>query len=325
MDQRCLGRSGLQVSTIGLGCNNFGGRVDMEGARRVVHAALDAGITLFDTADVYGALGIGTATSHKGASEEILGAILGAHRREVVIATKFGMAMEDTGRLSGASRRYIVRAAEDSLRRLGTDWIDLYQQHRFDPQTPIEETLRALDDLVRAGKVRYVGCSNFAAWQVTDAIWTAHDRNLTPFVSCQDELSLLVRSAEAELLPAMARFGLGLLPYFPLASGMLTGKYRRNATLPEGARLTSTQRLADRYLTDRYWPVVERLTDFCEARGHTLVELAFSWLLSRSPVASVIAGATAPEQVQQNAAAGGWTLTEAELAEIDAITGLQPA
>ena len=318
MDHRTLGRSGLLVSTIGLGCNNFGGRIDLEASRLVIHAALDAGITLFDTADVYGALGI--ATSHKGASEEILGAVLGPRRQDIVLATKFAMPMDEDGRKMGAARRYIVRAVEDSLRRLRTDWIDLYQQHRFDPQTPLEESLSALDDLVRAGKVRYVGCSNFAAWQVADAMWTAHDRHLTPFISCQDELSLLVRDADQELLPAAERFGLGLLPYFPLASGMLTGKYRRNAVMPEGARLTSTQRLADRYLTDAHWPKVEKLADFCATRGHTMVELAFSWLLAHRPVASVIAGATRVDQVTQNAAAGAWKLTAEDLAELDALT-----
>jgi aryl-alcohol dehydrogenase-like predicted oxidoreductase len=320
MKQRSVGRSGLQVSAIGLGCNNFGGRIGLEDARKVVHAALDAGITLFDTADVYGALGIGTATSYKGASEDLLGQILGPNRREIVLATKFAMPMNDAGTRSGASRRYIMRAVEDSLTRLKTDWIDLYQQHSFDPKTPLEESMRAMDDLVRAGKVRYIGCSNFAAWQVADAMWTADDRGLTPFVSCQDELSLLVRKADAELLPAMERFGLGLLPYFPLASGLLTGKYRRNATMPEGARLTNTQRLADRYLTDRHWPVVEKLADFCAARGHTMVELAFSWLLSRGVTASVIAGATRVEQVQQNATAGDWVLSPEDLAEIDTLT-----
>ena len=320
MQQRNVGRSGLRVSSIGLGCNNFGGRIGLEQAREVVHAALDAGITLFDTADVYGAHGAGTANGHKGASEEILGQILGPRRQEVVLATKFAMPMDEGGQRVGASRRYIMQAVEDSLRRLKTDWIDLYQQHSPDAQTSIEETLRALDDLVRSGKVRYVGCSNFAAWQVADAMWTAQERHLTPFVSCQDELSLLVRKADAELLPAMERFGLGLLPYFPLASGLLTGKYRRNATMPQGARLTNTQRLADRYLTDRHWPVVETLQDFCTARGHTMVELAFSWLLSRRVTASVIAGATQVDQVRQNAAAGGWALTAEELAELDAIT-----
>ena len=320
MQQRTVGRSGLQVSAVGLGCNNFGGRIGLDGAREVVHAALDCGITLFDTADVYGALGIGTATSYKGASEEILGEILGPNRKDIVIATKFAMAMDESGQRVGASRRYIMRAVEDSLRRLKTDWIDLYQQHSPDPKTPIEETMRALDDLVRSGKVRYVGCSNFPAWQVADAMWTAQERHLTPFISCQDELSLLVRKADAELVPAMERFGLGLLPYFPLASGLLTGKYRRNATMPEGARLTNTQRLAERYLTDRHWPLVEALQDFCAARGHTMVELAFSWLLSRPVVASVIAGATRVDQVRQNAAAGGWALTPEDLAELDRIT-----
>ena len=319
MELRNLGRSGLQVSAVGLGCNNFGGRIDLEQSRRVVHAALDAGITLFDTADVYGGLGIGS--SHKGASEEILGAILGPHRREVVIASKFCMPMDDSGRRVGASRRWIVQAVEDSLTRLRTGWIDLYQQHAFDAKTPLEESMAAMDDLVRAGKVRYLGCSNFAAWQVADAMWTAKSAGSTPFVSCQDEYSLLVRKAEAELLPAMQRFGLGLLPYFPLASGLLTGKYRRNAALPEGARLTDTQRLADRYLTDTHWPKVERLSDFCAARDRGMVELAFSWLLSHPTVSSVIAGATKVEQVRQNAAAGNWTLTADELAELDAMTG----
>jgi aryl-alcohol dehydrogenase-like predicted oxidoreductase len=307
MDYRNLGRSGLQVSTIGLGCNNFGGRIDLEASRIVVHAALDAGITLFDTADVYGSAGIPTA--HKGASEEILGSLIGPHRREIVLATKFAMPMDDDGKLAGASRRYIVRAVEDSLKRLRTDWLDLYQQHRFDDKTPIEESLAALDDLVRSGKVRYIGCSNFAAWQVADAMWTAHDRHLTPFISCQDELSLLVRGADKELLPD-----------FPLASGLLTGKYQRNAVMPEGARLTTTQRLAERYLTDTNWPQVEKLADFCATRGHTMVELAFSWLLSRGPVASVIAGATKAEQVAQNAVAGNWKLTTEDLAELDQIT-----
>ena len=317
MEHRTLGRSGLQVSAIGLGCNNFGQRIDLEQARRVVHAALDAGITLFDTADVYG--GLGQPGAHKGASEEILGAILGANRREVVVASKFAMPMDDSGRRVGASRRWIVQAVEDSLTRLRTGWIDLYQQHSFDPKTPLEETMAALDDLVRAGKVRYLGCSNFAAWQVADAMWIARAAGSTPFVSCQDEYSLLVRKLEPEMLPAMERFGLGLLPYFPLASGLLTGKYRRNATMPEG-RLTTTQRLADRFLIDPHWAKVEKLTDFCAERGRTMVELAFSWLLARGVVSSVIAGATRVDQVQQNAAAGGWALTAEDLAELGAIT-----
>jgi aryl-alcohol dehydrogenase-like predicted oxidoreductase len=312
-----LGRSGLRVSTIGLGCNNFGGRIGLEASRAVIHAAFDAGITLFDTADIYGSQGDG----HHGASEEILGQTLGARRNDIVLATKFGMQMGNEDKKSGASRRYIVRAVEDSLTRLRTTWIDLYQQHQFDPATPIDETLHALDDLVRAGKVRYIGCSNFASWQVADAAWTARGSHLTPFISCQDELSLLVRGIEREVLPAATHFGLGMLPYFPLASGLLTGKYQRNTTLPEGARLTNTQRLADRYLTDANWPAVEKLTDFAASQGHSLVELAFSWLLSHAPVASVIAGATKPEQVAVNVAAGSWILTPEDHTAIDAITG----
>jgi aryl-alcohol dehydrogenase-like predicted oxidoreductase len=212
-----------------------------------------------------------------------------------------------------------MRAVEDSLRRLKTDWIDLYQQHEPDPLTPIEETLRALEDMIRAGKVRYVGCSNFPAWQMVDAVWTARSTGLSGFVSCQDEVSLLVRKHEDALMPAMRAHGLGLLPYFPLASGLLTGKYRRNATMPEGARLTKTQRLADRYLTEANWAVTEKLADFAQARSRTLLELAFSWLLARPPVTSVIAGATKPEQIRANVAAGGWALTPAEIAEVDAI------
>jgi aryl-alcohol dehydrogenase-like predicted oxidoreductase len=276
----------------------------------VVHAAIDAGITLLDTADVYG---------ERGGSETAMGEILGARREEIVLATKFAMPMDDTGRSQGASRRYIVQACEASLRRLRTDRIDLYQQHRFDPLTPIEETLRALDDLIRAGKVLYVGCSNFASWQMADAQWTAKEVGTAGFVSMQEELSLLVRGNGREVLPAADAHGLGLLPYFPLASGLLTGKYRRNQPMPEGARLTKTQRLADRYLTDVNWARSEKLADFAEARGHTLLELAFSWLLAQRPVSSVIAGATRPEQITQNVAAAGWVLTPEELAEIDTI------
>jgi aryl-alcohol dehydrogenase-like predicted oxidoreductase len=313
MEIRNLGRSGLRVSSIGLGCNNFGGRIDLEATRRVVHRALDLGITLFDTADVYG---------ERGGSETCLGQVLGDQRKDIVLATKFALPMDDAEVLKGASRRYIMRAVEDSLRRLKTDWIDLYQQHRPDPLTPIEETLRALDDLVRQGKVRYIGCSNLPAWQVVEAQWTARHEGLNPFVSCQDEYSLVVRNiVEPELAPAMQRYGMGLLPFFPLASGLLTGKYKRNTPLPGDARLANTPRLADRYLTERNWAIAERLDDWVSARGHTLLELAFSWLLAQAPVSSVIAGATKPEQLDANVKAGAWTLTSAELAEIDALTG----
>jgi aryl-alcohol dehydrogenase-like predicted oxidoreductase len=312
MELRNLGQSGLRVSVIGLGCNNFGGRIDDDATRAVIHKALDLGITLFDTADTYG---------ERGGSETTMGKILGDDRKRIVLATKFGMPMDDVGVKVGGSRRYIMQAVEDSLRRLRTDWFDLYQIHAPDPRTPIEETLRALDDLIHQGKVRYIGCSNFAAWQVVEAQWTAKANKLHAFVSCQDEYSLLVRQVvEPQLKPAMLKYGMGLLPFFPLASGLLTGKYRRNTALPAGTRLASTQRLADRYLTERNWPIAEQLGDFAQQRGHTLLELAFSWLLAQSPVASVIAGATRPEQLEQNVKAGGWKLSAEELAEIDRIT-----
>ena len=310
MERRNLGQSGLLVSAIGLGCNNFGGRIGLEETRAVVHKAIDLGITLLDTADTYG---------ERGGSETLMGQVLGDRRKDIVLATKFGNPMDDVGVKKGGARRYIMTAVEDSLRRLRTDWIDLYQIHGFDPLTPIEETLRALDDLVHQGKVRYIGCSNFPAWRVTEAHWTARTLGLNRFVSCQDEYSLIVRDAEASLMPAARAAGMGLLPYFPLASGLLTGKYRSNAPMPAGARLTATQRLADRYLTERNWTIAERLADFAEARGRTMLELAFSWLLAQAPVASVIAGATRPEQLEQNVRAGGWALTAEELAEINRI------
>ncbi len=311
MEIRNLGASGLRVSAIGLGCNNFGGRIDQAATRAVIHAAVDAGITLFDTADVYG---------ERGGSEAAMGQVIdAAMRKRIVLATKFGSPMADDGEHQGASRAWIMRAVEDSLARLKTDWIDLYQLHKPDPRTPLAETLRALDDLVRAGKVRYVGVSNMPAWQVVEANAIAREMGLTSFISCQDEYSLLVRDAETELMPMMRAHGLGLLPYFPLASGLLTGKYRRNAPMPEGARLTKTQRLADRYLTESNWAKAEKLAEYTEAHGHTLLDLAFAWLLAKAPVASVIAGATKPEQIKQNVAAGGWALDAATVAEIDAL------
>jgi aryl-alcohol dehydrogenase-like predicted oxidoreductase len=314
--QRNLGKSGLLVSLVGLGCNNFGIRIDLEASRKVVHKALDVGITLLDTADIYG---------NKGGSEDFLGQILGSRRKDIVLATKFAMPMDDAETLKGASRRYIMRAVEDSLRRLRTDWIDLYQQHRPDPLTPMEETLRALDDLVRQGKVRYIGCSNLPAWQVVEAQWTAKHHNLNAFVSCQDEYSLVVRDIEKDLVPAMQAYDLGLLPFFPLASGLLTGKYKRNAPLPEGTRLANTQRLADRYISEANWAIVEKLSAFAASRGHTLLELAFSWLTSRPYVSSVIAGATKPEQIEQNVKAVDWAMTPEEIAEIDKISAKTPA
>jgi aryl-alcohol dehydrogenase-like predicted oxidoreductase len=311
MEIRNLGSSGLRVSSIGLGCNNFGGRIDLEATRAVIHKAIDLGITLFDTSDTYG---------ERGGAETAMGQVFGDRRKDIVLATKFGNPMDDIGVKQGGARRYIMTALEDSLRRLRTDWIDLYQIHSFDPCTPIEETLRAMDDLVRQGKVRYIGCSNFPAWRLTEAHWTARLHGLNRFVSHQDEYSLTFRSPEAELMPAARAAGMGMLPYSPLASGLLTGKYRRNAPLPPGTRLAGTQRLADRYLTTRNWAIAEKLGDFVEVRGKSMLELAFSWLLSRAPVTSVIAGATRPEQVAQNVKAGAWILTADELAEIDLIT-----
>jgi len=312
VEQRTLGKSGLLVSVVGLGCNNFGGRTDFDGSKKVIHKAFDLGINLLDTADIY---------ANKGGSEEVIGKVLGDRRKDIVLATKFCGQMDEAGKLKGASRRYIMGAVEASLKRLRTDWIDLYQIHMPDPLTPMEETLRALDDLVTAGKVRYVGCSNHKAWQVTEAEWISRRDGIERFVSCQDEYSLIVRDAEKELIPAMQSYGIGLLPYFPLAGGMLTGKYKRNAPMPEKSRLSYMQPLADRYMTEGNWQIVEKLTDFAAKRGRTMLELAFSWLACRPTVASVIAGATKPEQLEQNAAAAGWALMPADMAEIDKLSG----
>lgn len=311
MKYRNLGRSGLRVSLIGLGCNNFGGRIGLDATRAVVDKAIDCGITRFDTADIYG---------ERGGSETLLGEVLGSRRKDIVLASKFGMEMDDAGAKVGGSRRWMMRAVEESLTRLKTDWLDLYQYHRPDPLTPIDETLRAFEDMIRQGKVRYIGCSNMPSWQVATAQWTAKDMGATPFVSAQDEYSLVVRDAEKELIPALQHYGLGLLPYFPLASGLLTGKYKRNAPMPEGARLTNTQRLANRYLTDGNWEKAEKLGDYAAAQGRTMVELAFSWLASQPVVSSVIAGATRPEQIAANVKAADWVLTADDVAAIDAIT-----
>ena len=308
MKTRRLGASGLQVSEVGIGCNNFGMRIDQTAATAVVDAAIEAGITLFDTADVYG----GTE------SEVMLGKALGTRRQDVVVATKFGVQLGDDPRKAGGSRRWIMRAVEDSLSRLRTDYIDLYQLHFPDPQTPVEETLRALDDLVRQGKVRYIGASNFTGWQVADADHLARREGLNRFTSAQNEYSLLKRGVEAELLPACEHFGLGLLPYFPLASGLLTGKYRRGEAPPEGSRM-ATMGWAAKSLTDDNFARVEALDAWAGERGHSLLELAFAWLLAHAPVSSVIAGATRPQQVQANAKSAAWTLTAEDLAAIDAV------
>jgi aryl-alcohol dehydrogenase-like predicted oxidoreductase len=311
LEQRNLGSSGLIVSAVGLGCNNFGGRSDFAATRAVVHKALDLGVTLFDTSDTYG---------EGGASEEYLGRALAGRRHEIVLASKFARPMDQSGRLQGASRRYIISAVEASLRRLNTDYIDLYQQHIADPRPPIEETLRALDDLVHQGKVRYIGCSTLSAWQVVEAQWTSIHHGLERYVSCQERYNLLERELDDQLMPVIQSYRLGLIPFAPLANGLLTGKYRRDAPLPAGARLTTTPRTAERYLTEANWAAVERLAGFCATRGHTLLELAFSWLLHRPGVASVIAGATNPEQVEANVRAAGWPLSRGDMDEIDRLT-----
>lgn len=309
MEKRKLGNSGLEVSVVGLGANNFGGRIDQEATRRVVHKALDLGVTLIDTADAY----------NSGGSEDLLGQILGERRRQVVLATKFGMTTDGSRSLAGASRGYIAQAVEGSLKRLRTDWIDLYQLHRPDPATPIEETLRALDALVRQGKVRHVGCSNLSGAQVEEAQRTAQQGRLTPFASTQDRYSLLERGIERELVPIMQKNGMALLPYFPLASGLLSGKFKRGAPLPPNTRM-SQRRYSDRFVNDRNWRLVEELDAFARSRGRSLLELAFGWLLGQPVVASIPAGASTPEQVEQNVRAAGWKLSAEELAEADRIT-----
>jgi aryl-alcohol dehydrogenase-like predicted oxidoreductase len=305
-----LGNSGLVVSVVGLGTNNLGMKLDMEASREVVHAALDEGITLFDTADSYGA------------SEERLGEILQGRRDDVILATKFGSDVRKRGLSNGedwgarGSRRYVVRAVESSLRRLRTDWIDLYQLHWPDPATPIEETLAALDDLVRAGKVRYLGSSNMRGWQVAEAEWTARTRHLHRFVSAQNEYSLLNRGIETELVPALQEYRIGLLPYFPLASGLLTGKYRRGAAAPQNSRLANRPE----QLTDDAFDKVEALESFAKQRGVSILDVAIGGLAAQPAVASVIAGATSRDQVERNVAAGRWQPSREDLAELDAIT-----
>lgn len=285
-------------------------RIGLEETRKVVDKAIECGINFFDTADSYG---------NMGGSETLLGETLGPRRNQIILATKFSSPMQAGVTRKNSSRAYIMTAVEASLRRLKTDWIDLYQMHYFDPLTPLEETLRALDDLVHQGKVRYIGCSNFATWQIVEAQWTSRHYNLHSFVTCQDEYSLLVRQIEQEKLPVMQAYGLGLLPYFPLASGMLTGKYTRDARPGSDTRFGAWKRLGDRYSTSENWAAVEALKEFAESRGHSLTELAFSWLLQHPNVASVIAGATKPEQVEQNAKAAAWQLSSEDLKTIDAL------
>jgi len=312
MQFRRLGTSGLVVSVVGLGTNNLGMKLDDEQSREVVHAALDEGITLFDTSDSYGA------------SEERLGRLLDGRRDDVVLATKFGSDVRPRGNSNGedwgarGSRRYVRRAVEASLRRLRTDWIDLYQLHRPDPATPIEETLSALDDLVHEGKVRYVGSSNFAGWQVADAEWVARTRGFERFVSAQNEYNWLRRDIEDDLVPALEQYGIGLLPFFPLASGLLTGKYRRGQAPPNGSRIQAWGR--ESLLTDATFDVVEGLEAFAASRSVGLLDVAIGGLAAQPAVASVIAGATSAAQVVANVAAGNWQPSLQDLAELDELT-----
>ncbi|MEV4710797.1 aldo/keto reductase [Micromonospora sp. NPDC049374] len=313
MTYRRLGDSGLVVSVVGIGCNNFGRKLDLDGTRAVVDAALDAGINFFDTADIYG--------EPHGASEAQLGAALKGRRDDVVLATKFGMSMAGSnGRDFGVrgSRRYVIRAVEASLRRLDTDYIDLYQFHEPDPGTPIDETLSALDDLVRAGKVRYLGNSNFAGWQIADADWAAKTRGFNRFVSAQNHYSLLNRDAEIEVLPACDRFGLGMLPFFPLANGLLTGKYKRGEAPPAGSRLAGGGRYAQR-LAAADWDTIEGIEAYAAERGVPMLHVAIGGLAAQPTVTSVIAGATTPEQVRANAEAGTWHPTEPDLKALRAV------
>ncbi|MDX6320795.1 MAG: hypothetical protein QOF52_653 [Propionibacteriaceae bacterium] len=310
MTYQQLGNSGLTVSTVGLGCNNFGARMLDEDVPAVVNAAIDAGITLFDTADVYG---------NAGGSEIRLGKALGSRRDEVIVATKFGADMRGANGPDWGvrgSRRYIRIAVENSLRRLGTDWIDLYQMHTPDPYTPVEETLAALTELVNEGKVRYIGSSNFAGWQVVDADWIAQTSGYEAFISAQNEYSWLKRGIEAELVPALERTGQSLLPYFPLASGLLTGKYKRGADAPDGTRLASN---SDR-LAAANFDLIEKIEAFAEERGLTMLQVAIGGLAAMPIVGSVIAGATRVEQIEQNVAAGLWVPTAEDLETLLDIT-----
>ena len=309
MQYRRMGSSGLYVSVVGLGTNNFGFRMDEESSIRVFRHAVDEGINFIDTADSYG----------NGLSEERIGLALKGNRHDVIIASKAGNPVGEGQNRRGASRNHIMNQVEVSLRFLQTDYIDLYQIHRPDPNTPIEETMRALDDLVRQGKVRYIGCSNFAAWQVCEANWLARANSLNQFVTVQPEYNMLNRTVEQELVPFCHEYNIGILPFYPLASGFLTGKYRQGEPLPEGARLTGNERAQANTLTEKNYAMLGKLEAFAEERGHPMVELAIAWLLGDSAVCSVIAGATKNEQVTANVKAADWVLTPEDMTEIDEI------
>ncbi len=310
MQYRRVGQAGLKVSAVGLGANNFGGRTDEARSIEVIHRALDIGVTTIDTADIYS----------RGRSEEVIGKALRGRRQQAEILTKVRSPMGEGPHDKGLSRKHVVEGCEASLRRLQTDYIDLYQVHSWDPEAPLEETLRALDDLVRDGKVRYAGCSNFAAWQLTWALWIADRRGYAPFISVQPEYNMFERTVEAELLPACTQFGIGVIPYSPLADGLLTGKYRPGEPIPEGTRFAGSERLQQQ-LTDEALGKVGRLGEIARVHDKTAGQLAIAWLLAHPEVCTVIAGATRPEQVEENAGAAGWDLDTATMDEIARILG----
>jgi aryl-alcohol dehydrogenase-like predicted oxidoreductase len=311
MEYRNLGNSGLIVSALGLGTNNIGRQVDMPTTQAIVDKCLEYGMTFFDTADVYGA--------EPGRSEEFLGRALKPHRRDVVIATKGSGPMGKGPYWSGASRRYLMDALDASLRRLDTDYVDLYQVHFPDPKTPIEETLRALDDMVRAGKARYVGLCNYSGLQIADAVAVARREHLTVPISAQNRYNMIERDIEKDVVPASQEHGLGILPFYPLLAGLLTGKYRRDFT-PEGTRLTSGIHFYAGILENADYDLIDRYTEFAAERDHTLIELAIGWLASQPAVGCVMTGATRVEQIEQNLQSCEWRLTPEELVQIDALT-----
>lgn len=314
MEYRNLGQSGLKVSVVGLGCNNFGMLINQQQTNAVVSAALDQGITLFDTADIYGG---------QGTSETFLGKALGKNRDKAIVATKFGNPMGDGVYHTGGSRGYIMRAVEDSLKRLKTDYIDLYQIHTPDADTPIDETLRAMDDLVRSGKVRYIGCSNFSGWQVVEAAWVSQSAGLECFVSAQNRYSLLSRDIELDLIPAAEKYGVGILPFFPLESGLLTGKYKAGKAPPKGTRWHAWKgrgAMANAFWSDDKFDKATQLQAICDAHGHSLLDLAFGWLIDNPNVSSVIAGATKATQIKANVKAGLFRPSEDVKVAVDEVT-----
>jgi len=310
MEYRMLGKSGLKVSEIGLGGNNFGGRVGEQGSISVIHRTLELGINFIDTANTYS----------QGRSEEFVGKAVKGKRSEVIIASKVGFPMGEGPNERGTSRYHIMKAVDASLKRLETDYIDLYYIHRPDPTTPIEETLRTLDDLVRAGKVRYIGCSNFAAWRLCEALWTSRVNNLEPFVVVQSQYNLLDRNIESELVPCCQTYSVGVVPWGPLAGGFLTGKYNRGKAAPAGTRLANPRSRSNQILTEANYDKLDKMQAFVVERGHSAGELAIAWLLSHPWLSSVIAGATKPEQVSANVAAAEWKLTGDEVTQLEEIS-----